>query len=312
MRGQHLVGRMLDVMGQRLDPRTVGRAQVLRGGTPADREPGVVVVERSVGGESGLADARLTGHEHDPPPPVAHLAGHSAKPLVLFGSSNVGNLRDRPQDRREHRPPNDLVRAQRLPAHRKRLRRLGDALQLQHADGLERESLTPPDQHLRRSRDEDPVARRLVAQTRRLDRRHAEVIAALDRRLAGCDSDPQMQLLFRRAVAPFHQLLHVHAALHRARWAGEGHHEAIAGVLDLLSLAGFDRTAQNTEMLSPQLIGPRRAHPRFQPRRAHQVGDQNRCKLDRSQRLSSRSVPMALRFRSDPRAIRVRSRRPGR
>src|SRR5262249_40890952 len=61
MRGQDFVGSMLDIVRQRLNPRSVRCPQVLRGGAPADGESRIVDLERSVAGQPRLADARLAG-----------------------------------------------------------------------------------------------------------------------------------------------------------------------------------------------------------------------------------------------------------
>ena len=58
-----------------------------------------------------------------------------------------------------------------------------------------------------------PSAGALRAQPRRLDRRHPEVVAVLDRRLARAEPDPHLQLLLGAPVAALEQLLHRHRTL---------------------------------------------------------------------------------------------------
>jgi hypothetical protein len=83
------------------------------------------------------------------------------------------------------------------------------------------------------------------------------------------------------AVATLERLLHRHRALDRLRRRGEGDHQAVARVLDLLAARRGQRVAQQGEVLFAQLICSHRAHRGGQASRADQVGQQDRRKLDR-------------------------------
>src|SRR5689334_22168474 len=137
------------------------------------------------------------------PPSAAHAPTHAPRTRAA----------DRPQRLRQ-RPPTDLLagplRIERLPQHREGLHRLRDPLQLEVPDRLDPRALDQAREQLGRQRHEDPVRWRLVTQPRRLDRRHPEVIAVLDRRLTRPQPDPHMEALLGMRIAPFEQLLRQH------------------------------------------------------------------------------------------------------
>ena len=139
---------------------------------------------------------------------------------------------------------------------------------------------TRPREHPHRRRDEDPVRRRLLAQPRRLDRRHPEVVPVLDRRLAGPQADPDVHLLLRAAVAPLEQLLHQHRASDRRRRRRERHDQPVAGVLDLAA-AGRPIASRSSSKYSSRSSSARAGPTRRQPRRPDQIGQPDRRQLNR-------------------------------
>ena len=190
--------------------------------------------------------------------------------------------RRRSQQRRQ-RPAADTGRlvCEPRPRNGECLDRLGESLQLELAHGVEADAVEPGGQHPHRRRDQDPIRRRLVTQPRRLDRRHPEVVPVLDRRLTRPETDSHLQLLLGPPIAALEQLLHRHRTPHRRRRRVEGHHQPVAGVLELVPARCADRLAQHLEVLVPQLIRAGRPDRRRQPRRADEISHQNRRQLDR-------------------------------
>ena len=261
--GEHVVRCMLDQLRADLDPRLVRRRDVLAARTPADREPLGVRAQRRMRCQPRLPDPRLAGQEHHLTRARPRLRARALHQRPLVRAADIRRPRHRSQRRRDRpRPDLDpgLVR-QRLPHHRERLHRLRDPLQLHLSHRLEPGALDPARQHLRHRRHQDPVSRRLVAQPRRLDRRHPEIVAVLDRRLARSQPDPDMQRLLRASVAPLEQLLRQHRTRHRRRRRREHHEQPVARVLDLPPPGRVDRIAQQREVLVAQRIRAAPARP---------------------------------------------------
>ena len=261
--GEHVVRCMLDQLRADLDPRLVRRRDILAARAPADREPLGVRAQRRMRRQPRLPDPRLAGQEHRLAGARPRLRARALHQRPLVRAADIRRPRHRSQRRRDG-PRSDLdpgLVRQRLPHHRERLHRLGNPLQLQLSHRLEPGALDPARQHLRRRRHQDPVSRRLVAQPRRLDRRHPEVVPVLDRRLARPEPDPDMQRLLRASVAPLEQLLRQHRTRHRRRRRRERHEQPVAGVLELAPPGRVDRVAQQREVLAPAARPPAPARP---------------------------------------------------
>ena len=135
--------------------------------------------------------------------------------------------------------------------------------------------IAAPADHLHQLVGEDLPARCPVAETRRLDRGHAEVVPVFHGRVAERYSDANRELLVRAAVAALEPLLHRDPGRDRRGAALEDGHDPVTGVLDLTSTGAVGGLTQDLEVLATQVVCGRRAHPCLQPRRAHEVTDED-------------------------------------
>ena len=205
---------MLDELRADVDPRLIRRRKVLRTRAPTDREPVRVRAERRIGRQARLADPRLAGHQH-------HLTGPDRAAFrALLEQRRARMTRPtyaalgtvRSASGNGHRPISAPACSGSSGSHTTENASIGSGMPFNSSSPTDssRAPSTRPASHPRHRRDEDPVRRRLVTQPRRLDRGHPEVVAVLDRRLAGAQADPHMQRLLRTAVAPLEQLLGQH------------------------------------------------------------------------------------------------------
>jgi hypothetical protein len=188
--------------------------------------------------------------------------------------------RRRSQQRRQRPPADPSFLCKPRPLNSEGLDRLGESLQLELADGVETDAVNATGEHQHRRRYQDPIRRRLVTESRRLDRRHPEVLPVLDRRLTRPQADSHLQLRLGSPIAALEQLLHRHRTPQRRRCRLESHHQPVAGVPELVPARRADRLAQHGEVLIPQLIRASRANRRRQPRRTNEISHQNGRELD--------------------------------
>ena len=184
------------------------------------------------------------------------------------------------------------VPAERLPAHRDRVDRIRQSLQLQRpdADALVLAAPTRHRPHDIRREDLPSLAPR--AESSRLDHRIAEVVVVFGRDFATAQPDAQADGVFTGAVVAFDALLHPNRARQRRRRRGEHDHEPVAQVLHLGAARLRDRLAQDREMLAAQLVGRVGCQARRQRGRAHHVGEQHRHVLSRQRTTTPAGTPI--------------------
>jgi hypothetical protein len=217
--------------------------------------------------------------------PRPRLVARALEQPPLGDTAHIRDPRHCPERLRQ-RPATHLgtraLRIKRLPHDRERLHRLRDPLQFELPGRLQPSAVDPAREQLGSRRHQDPVDRRFVAQSGRLDRRHPEVIPFLDRCVARAQPDPHGQRLLRAPIAALEQLLRQHRTTDCSRRRRERHEQSIARLLELLAARRLDRFAQQREVLIPKLIRPHRSHNRRQPCRPDQIDRPNRRQLNRS------------------------------
>ena len=200
-----------------------------------------------------------------------------------------------------------IVVAQRLPADRQGLDRLGQALQVQGAQRGEDVRAAPAGHGPDEVRGQDLAALGAGTQAGRLDHRLAEVVVVLSRHLPGAETHAQTQGSLRTGVVAFDRLLHGHRARQGGRGDGEDDHEAVAQGLHLGAPRGRHGLAKGGEVRPPQLAAGVGGQRRGQLGRIDQVGEQHRDVLGGSHPPSS--VPADPKIRRERRVPSVRTPR---
>jgi hypothetical protein len=266
----------VDVPAQRLGDRLVGHGQLLVATAPQHDAALLVGEAGQLLDQAGLADAGLTGDQHDPPLPADRLLPgvHQRVPLrdPAGEREHVGQLDGRWQrDADRVRAfvvgcrPDDL-------AHRQRAR---DALELQLTDRSQLVVGPRPGEHPDHVGGQDLAALGRRAEPGRLHHRRAEPVVVFEGGLAGAEPHPHLQ---RPSVEPAlagHGLLHGHRALDRVGGAAVAGHHRITDRLDLGPAGGRDGRAQELEVGAPHLVGGVVAELLAKLGRSDQIGEQD-------------------------------------
>ena len=204
---------------------------------------------------------------------------------IIESSSSRATGEVEPGRRREHRGQRRLARHRhlhdRLPAHRDRRHRIGDALEVELADALELVAAAAA-----REMPHDLGAQDLAAVGRgfeplRLDHRQAEAVVAVEGDVADADADPHLDaLLGAAAVVPVDRLLDRDRRGHRVDRRRERGHHAVAGVLHHEAAVHDDRVADERVVLHPQVVGRFLTDAGAQRGRPDEVGEQHRRGVD--------------------------------
>ncbi len=266
---------VVDEVPQGLDPRRVGREDVLL--APPQQHEGPIGVGGPGGlrGEAGLADAGLARHEHDRSAfglgPLPRVGEHGAL-LVTPRERELG--RARAQCARKRRgllgaraPPRDLVHGDRL----------GEALELGLAHQPEGHVGPPAGEPPHQVVAEDLAALGRVTQAAGGHHGGPVAVAVLPGHVARAHADPHEEALgLRRAAVRL-----LDARLDRAgrgdRLGGptEGGEDPVAEVLDDPSVLALDRFPQEGVVASAQLVGAELAQAGEQLGAADQVGEED-------------------------------------
>jgi hypothetical protein len=272
------LGSPLDVVGECLDPRSVGQGQFLiRAPIEHDRPLGARL-ERGLDGEARLADPRLAGDQRQAALGFDRLFEQVPQARALGGAPHEPAWRHllKAGRQREQWP----FLGEWLPGDLDHIERLGKSLQRERTDCLEGVSVPSARQWGDQVLGQDLPALGTVAQTCRLGYGHAEVVAVGRSRVAHAEANPDRELLVALAVAALEALLHPHRTRDSLRGALEDDEEAVAPVLYLAPARLVNRRAQEREVLVSKLICGLWPNPRLEPGGANKVGDQDRDCLD--------------------------------
>ena len=273
---KQLLRSVLDVVGECLDPGSVGQGRFLvRAPIEHDRLLGARL-EGSLDGKARFADSRLAGDQRQAALGVARLFEQLPQAHAL------GSASDEPA--RRH-----LLKAGRqghrflcewFPGDLDRVDRLGKPFQPERADHLEGVSAPSAREMADQLLGQDLSALGAVAQACRLGYRHAEVIAVGHGCVADAEAHPDREFLVARAVAALEALLHCDRTRDSLRNALEDDEEAVASVLYLAPARLVNRGAEEREVLSSKLICGPWPNSRLEPGGTDKVGDQDRDCLD--------------------------------
>jgi hypothetical protein len=228
---------------------------------PQHREP---IGGRRLGhllGEAGLADARLTGHEHEPAPAGSSFAQQTggAGQLAL------------PSDKRQagHQARCGI----RFVAHREGADGLGHALELERAERVETETGPARKQAGHQLRAQDLAGIGLVAQPAGHHHRRAEEVGFVPEGLPGVEAHPDGQTLTRHR--PARRLLHGDGASQGVSSGGERPHQPVAQPFHFGAPVGGGRLGQQRVVGAEDALGVLVSGPGQQLGRAHEVGEQD-------------------------------------
>ena len=125
----------------------------------------------------------------------------------------------------------------------------------------------------------------------RLDHRVPEVVVVLSGYFPTAEAHAQAHRVLTVPIVPFDALLHGHPTGQGGGGRPEDHHEAVAQVLDLGTAGLGDGLTQDREVSPADLVGDIGRQPLRQLRRAHHVGEQDRCALDGQETPSRLGTP---------------------
>jgi hypothetical protein len=255
-------------------PRLVGHGEL--GVTAAVQHGPAVLVAAAgeLGGQAGLAGPRLTADEHDAP--VA-LLDH--RPPGVGQGRRLGLAPDHPDTggrgegggQRHHRGPVALGR-RRLPGDDEGLDGVGQALQLERAEGLERRGRPLPSEPSNDLGDQDLTTLRGRLEPSRGHDRQAVAVARLPAHVAGRDPDPHPQAL----VGPGNGPLDVDRSHDGVRRGLERGHHTVSRCLHHAPAASVDHGAQSPLVIPEQPIRRRLPDLRPQLGRALDVREEDR------------------------------------
>jgi hypothetical protein len=261
-------------LGEGRDERMERHRQVAVGG--AGQHPGPVGVGPlgHLGQQSGLAHARVGGHQHDARRARSRLAPAGQGPAHLVG----------PADQRE--PPVRDQGSGQGPGGG--VRRgvddpddgggLVEALQLVGAHLLEGGVQAALAEALDEVGGQDLAGLGSCLQPGRLDHGDAVLVVVLEDHLPDADPDPDAEGAHRvLAVAvPGHAALHVDGRPHRGRRRREGGLQPVPGPAQHPALVGRDHRAEQRVVVPAERVRPVVTELAAQPRRADDVGEQDR------------------------------------
>ncbi len=167
---------------------------------------------------------------------------------------------------------------QRFPDDPGRRHRLGQALQLEVAHGLEHEAAAASGQGSHQFGGEDLAGGGDGAQPAGLDHRHAEHVVVLDAHVADAQPDADLERL------GVDGLLDGHRGGHRFGGGGEGGHQAVAQALDDGAAVVGDGGREQLVVAAAQRVGLLLTEPDAQLGRVHEIGEQHRPRIDLSPR----------------------------
>ena len=278
VRREHVVGRVRDVVPQRLDEGLIGQVHVLVAGAEQhDRALGVRR-QRRLGGEPRLADPRLAGDQHQLALAVLRLRPRRRQCLGLRIAAEHCERRLGHTGRQRH------ARRQRFPLHCKGSDGLGQSLERQLAERCERVTATAG-QAADDIGDHDLSAGRDGAEPRGLDHGRTIDVAVLARRFARGDADADLHRIAAGAAPrSIGRLLHGDGAGNGARGAVEAQHQAVAGGLHLAAIVFRHGAAQRGEVrVAQRLVG-------IVPEAARQLGGADEIGEDDGDGLGARHV----------------------
>jgi len=269
---EQALGHDVDQVRERLTPGLVGHAGLVVAAAVEHGRAAVAGLVRELHRQSGLADARLPAHEHQPSlAPAGGRPGRSEL-LALGHPPDEAGLPGVAQARRQRRRAR--LGRQTLPLDAPRRHRLRQPLEHDRAERVHGGGVGRGGEQVHGLGDEDLPTIGGGAQPRRLDRGLSEPVVGLARGIADRDAHAQHERRRRGPIAALKPLLHRDRAAQRGPHALERDHDAVAEGLDLVAAGGRDGLAQDPEVLAPQGVALVGREARLQRRRTDEVGEQ--------------------------------------
>ena len=170
--------------------------------------------------------------------------------------------------------------SKRFPCHLDGLDGIGQAFQGQLPEGPVFMTTAPSGGQSHPHRRQDLSALAYGTQACCFNDRVPEAIVVLSGHFPTAEAHPQAHGVFSIPVVPFDALLHGHRTGQGGGRRSEHHHEPVSEVLHLGATGLGDRLAQDREVPSADLFSGVGRQSLRQLRRAHHVGEQDRCALD--------------------------------